>query len=428
VETSARPTFPAADTDREVHRSPPEVLAALSGVLDEPHLNGWPNVVRDIGALTIAGRAAIEPQILVLIGRFATANPSLVNGSTLDSPFFDLLAALDGEFDWAGRDRAIYTALGTVPADDLVGVLDWVREERSASGRQTPLERRGPRLPPISRRDVHSFFNDGKDAAALKAYRRFLQEPKLWRGSDALALLFFPFPALASRNYAKAALGFFGWTAFAVLFFPQTLPVSSIVLPAALSACLLSDFIVYAVRLGPRLRKASPASDQSALIWFPGWALMRGLPVHAAIGFVAWGGFLFRAGADDPGSMSFGAKADLLLITTLHVMACVHGRRWVIERLIRAVWSADRKGIVDPERRARYLRARATRPRRIVRGIVLVTGFAAIVAAIFESGLPGPASIIITFLLAVPTLQKLGWLRLVGQTSLRFWRNPRSSA
>jgi len=213
------PAAPAAHPPPEISAPPTQssqdALDALHGALSADGLADWQAAVGLMSALSRQQRRALEPHIIAALRSFvAQESSNLAAWPPGKWPFFDLVAALDEEFGWRENDRALYEILGEQDAQDFVALLRWTRA--LLSGEADSADRGEPA--PIALRDLHAFYNDGRDRHGLDAYWAVVNDPKMWV-HDIATYLFFP----VWRWRAGALLGLLGWAVLILPFAPWRL-------------------------------------------------------------------------------------------------------------------------------------------------------------------------------------------------------------
>jgi hypothetical protein len=348
-----------------------------------PRRADWHQIIDRIARLSIVDRAAIQPDLIRRLSAYRVKQPEnpywpAPNARTRESSlpfadwppafwsFFDLVAQLAAEFGWREQDRVIHLCLPTGEADRFISLLTWAHTVADA-GPHDPAPAGG--MLRVREIDVYAFYDSGRDLAGLRAFRAMQDNPGLWRASDAATDLFFPLWSLRDGRYLAAVLGLAGWASLIVAntswrssgfeaMFPGS-PANAVLLDAwcaILAIWILLGSITWKSAHGA----AGALRERLAAVFFPFWAIARGLYVRGIIGILAWGAVF--------ASISAGLRlGPVLLAVILHSMAGRFGQRWVAYKLLRTADAADRAGLSDAAKRFRYVRRRRTAEPRILR-------------------------------------------------------------
>jgi len=343
------PVAPAADPEISAPptQSSQDALDALHGALNTDGLAGWQAAVGLMSALSHQQRAALEPRIIAALCSFvAQESGNLAAWPPSKWPFFDLIAALDEEFGWRENDRVLYEILGEQEAQDFTALLRWTRTLLSGEADSTD------RGEPIAFRDLHAFYNDGRDQRGLDAYWAVVNDPKM-RFHDIATYLFFP----VWRWRAGALLGLLGWAVLILPFAPWRLAGGGTQSNMIMEAFALVLPLCLAFAYMP-VGQLGAVWDSLAFFLFPVWALARRLYVWAAIGLIAWIAIAYQLSPyGGSGLLAFGAVFQAM---ALHVTAGACGQRWIVYHLKRSIAAADRRRIFEPQQRASFLRRHGT--------------------------------------------------------------------
>lgn len=365
----------AADPSVEASTEPQDILDALQRTLAAEDLAGWQTVVRATSELSQRQRAALEPYLIEsLIAFAAQESPNCAAWPPNKWSFFALVAAWDEEFGWHENDRLLYGVLDEQAAQDFIVLLQWARNLASVdTGARADVQSRGPA--PIALRDLHHFYDGGRDRQGLDAYWLMVNDPSLWRACDAATYLFFPGWSLQDGRYGRAGLGLLGWVALILAFAPWRSAAVTNAIPALPKDGLgvLASILTMVVALWYLIGSTPPQSphrkthlvgplwDNLAFLAFPVWALARRLYVRAAVGLIAWFAIAYQLHTFE---QDLGLLAAIMLVAMLHLTASEYGQRWVVYKLQRTVAAADGHRIFDAKERANFLRRHGTRSLR----------------------------------------------------------------
>ena len=341
----------------------------------------WREIAGRVARLSMTERAVIQPDLIKRLSAYASGQAAAFGAWPPASwPFFDLVAELDAEFGWRQQDRIIHLYLLRADADRFMALLAWAHDlAHAAPGDVAASAAGGP--PRVRAIDLYAFYDSGRDQPGLQAWRMMAGDSKLWRPSDSATDLFFPLWSLRDGRYLKAVMGLLGWTGLIAAYTPWRSPVIAQALPwivpeaGSIVEALLDIFplvVALWVALGTKNLEAeiekragffgskAPRkvvelpNDRDASIFFPFWALGRGLYLRGVIGLLAWGALIHAVLTR--GTAFYDLAGPAFLTAFLHSVAGTCGQRWVAYKLLRTVAAADRAGLRDPAARMRYIR------------------------------------------------------------------------
>jgi hypothetical protein len=374
-----------------------EIFHVLQRVLAADELAGWQTVTRNMIAVPYHDRAAIEVRFIESLSAFAAEHSNdyacwppgeWPSWPANKWPFFDLVLALSEEFGWNESDRELYEVLDEDAAQHFTALLRWARNVSprvEALGTDVHSQALPQALRPIALQDLHSFYDCGRDQLGLTTYWAMLKAPTLWRPTDAPTYLFLPVWSWREGHYARSLLGLLGWTALVMAFAPWRsetviaampwllpLPATGWLSLIPMLLMIMGGWYIFGSFAPPvfSTRRATfailgPRPDRLAFFLFPLWAFVRGLYCRAAIGLVAWIAIAYQIYTypdvlqNHQKDLSF--ISAVVLVILLHVTAGAYGQRWVVYKLRRAIAAANRLQILEPGRRAEFLRQRGTR-------------------------------------------------------------------